>query len=192
MMNDRVRLVIFDLDGTLVDAYAAVEKSINYTLGQLGYPAASGFKIKRSVGWGEIHLISQFVEPRDLAQAVKIYRGHHSQALRRGTKLLPGAMSILRDLRRQGYLIAIASNRATKFSRLIARQLQIDRYFDLIVCRDKVKRPKPSPDIINRILHELRLRHDQAVFVGDMVVDVQAGKHAKVKTVAVVTGSSFR
>ncbi len=186
----KIRLVIFDLDGTLINAYAAVAESVNHTLGRLGYKSVSGARIKRSVGWGEVNLISQFVRPADLKAAVRIYRAHHPAALRRGTKLLPGAQPLLRDLHKDGYLIAVASNRAQRFSRLVARQLKIMRFFDLILCRDQVERPKPFPDVIKGILRRLRCRPQEAVFVGDMVVDVQAGKRAKVRTVAVATGSS--
>lgn len=191
-MDKKIKLVIFDLDGTLVNAYAAVAQSINNMLGKLGYPAASENKIKRSVGWGEVHLISQFVKPKDLARAVAIYRRHHPAALKRGTKLLPGAKEILRYLKGKGYGIAVASNRATTFTKIIVRQLEIADYFDFILCRDKVKRPKPFPDILNGILGKFFLKPSQAIFVGDMVVDVQAGHSARIRPLAVVTGSCTR
>jgi HAD superfamily hydrolase (TIGR01509 family) len=184
------KLVIFDLDGTLIDAYRAVEESLNFTLRRLGYKqTAAATKVRRSVGWGETHLLRCFVRPGDLEQAAKIYRRHHPESLRRGTKLLPGAIGILRHLKSRGYLLAVASNRATKFSRLVVRHLRIAKYFDLVLCRDRVPRPKPFPDILHEILRQLDVRPSEAVFVGDMVVDIQAGKRAGIDTVGVITGS---
>lgn len=191
-MNKRIKLVIFDLDGTLVNAYAAVTESINYMLRKFGYPPARENKIKRSVGWGEVHLISQFVGSGDLAKAVAIYRRHHPAVLRRATKLLPQARGLLGYLKQEGYGLAVASNRATRFTKIIVRELRIADYFDFILCRDKVRRPKPFPDILKAILKKFALKPGEAVFVGDMVVDVQAGHRARVRTIAIGTGSSTR
>ena len=191
-MKRRIKLAIFDLDGTLVNAYRAVEESVNLTLRQLGYPPKSVATIKRTVGWGEVHLLGSFVDKKDLQRALVIYRRHHPAALARGTTLLPGARRILKFLKGNNYRIAVASNRATRFTRLILRHLEIVAYFDYVLCRDRVKRPKPYPDIVRGILRHFALQPGQAVFVGDMGVDIQAGKRAGVRTVAVTTGSNSR
>lgn len=191
-MRRGIQLVIFDFDGTLIDAYQAVSESVNYTLGRLGYPPVSDARIKRSVGWGETHLLRQFVRPRDLERVVRIYRRHHSAALRRGTKFLPEAKAVLRYLRQRGYKIAVASNRATKFTRLIARHLQAEEYFDFILCRDRVRRPKPFPDIVQGILQKFSLGARQAILVGDMIVDMQAAQRSGVRAIGITTGSCTR
>jgi phosphoglycolate phosphatase len=191
-MPKNIRLIIFDLDGTLIDAFAAVTESVNYTLSRLGYPPVHGERIKRSVGWGEVHLLGCFVKRRDMAQAARIYRRHHPASLRRGTKLLPGARQVLRRLRKQGYGIAIASNRAKRFTALIVQHLGISGDIDFSLCRDQVARPKPYPDMVKKILERFGLTRGEALFVGDMVVDIVAGRRAGIPTVAVLTGSCRR
>lgn len=187
-----VRLVIFDLDGTLINAFPAVTESVNYTLARLGYAPVSGERVKRSVGWGEVHLLGCFIDRRDVASAVRIYRRYHPASLRRGTKLLPGAGRMLRLLKKRGYKVAIASNRAKRFTRLILRHLRIGDYIDLSLCRDQVDRPKPYPDMLLAILKRFRVRPQEAVFVGDMSVDIVAGRRAGIRTVAVLSGSDHR
>jgi len=186
------KIVIFDFDGTLIDAYRAVEESVNFTMRAIGYPTVSARKIKRSVGWGERHLLRQFIRPQDFSRGLKIYRRHHPGALRRGSKMLPGALGLLQYLKKDGYRIAVATNRANRFTRLLARTLKIQQYFDYIRCGDQVPRPKPFPDMLQEILAKYRLKPRQAVFVGDMTVDLKAGKRAGIFTVGIATGSCTR
>ena len=56
-----IKLIIFDLDGTLLDAYRAIVRSFNYTMGRLGYPAQDALVIRRAVGWGDARLLKPFI-----------------------------------------------------------------------------------------------------------------------------------
>jgi len=76
-----IKLIIFDLDGTLVDAYQAVGQSVNYTLDRLGSAPRSHAEIKRSVGGGDRKLMVHFVGEKLADQALAIYRPHHAKAL---------------------------------------------------------------------------------------------------------------
>lgn len=189
-MKRHIKLVIFDLDGTLMDAYGAVSRSINFTMKKFALPELSAAKIKRTVGWGDRHLLEAFVGKERSYDALLIYRRHHAHSLRQDTKFLPDAKRVLRELKKEGYLLAVASNRPTKFSLIALRHLKIQKVFDFILCGDKARRPKPYPDILLQILAHFKLRVDEALYVGDMTIDVQTGKRAKIKTVAVATGSS--
>ena len=188
-MKKKIKLVIFDLDGTLVNAYAAVYQSVNYAMRAAGFPPIDHQTIKRTVGWGDRHLIERFVGEEHSTKTLAVYRRHHAEALKHKTKLLPGAKRILASLKKEKYKLAVASNRPTRFSRIIVRQLEIKKYFDYILCGDKVARPKPYPDILLKILNRLSLKPQEAIYVGDMTIDVQTGKRANIKTVAVTTGS---
>ncbi len=190
-MKLKTELVIFDLDGTLIDAYQAVRQSVNYSLTKNGYSAVSHGVIKRKVGWGDRQLISGLVDGKDLESTLKDYRRHHQRALKKYAKLLPGAKRILQRLKREGFQLAVASNRPSLFSRPVLRQLKIAEYFDCVLCADQVRHPKPHPELLRTILKLLSRRRQEAVYVGDMIIDVLAGRRAGIKTVAVTTGSSF-
>lgn len=183
-------MVIFDLDGTLVDAYPAIIQSFNYTMGKLGYPLKSASVIRRAVGWGDRNLLKPFVRPGHLSRALLIYRGNHKRSLLKGAHLLPEVARVLRYLKNKGYKLAVASNRPSEFSWIIIRHLKLDKYLAYVLCADKLKHMKPHPEILNKIMHKFSLKPDAAVFVGDMTIDAQAGRRAKVKTVIVTTGSS--
>ncbi len=191
-MTSKVKLVIFDLDGTLINAYPAVCRSVHFTLSQLGYPLITKEVICKTVGWGERHLLSQFVPSVQIEKALRIYRRHHRQALKTGSRLLPKAKETLKKLREEGYSMAVASNRSLVFSRIVMKHLEIKQYFDYILCADQVSRGKPHPEILELILTRFSLTPDEAVYVGDMGIDIQTGRGAGVETVAVLTGSCTR
>jgi phosphoglycolate phosphatase len=187
-----IKLVIFDLDGTLVDAYTAITESFNYTMTRCGYPRQDARYIRRAVGWGDRNLLAPFVKPRQLAGALLTYRRHHAQALRKNSRLIPGARRLLAYLKSKGYTLAVASNRPTKFSRIIIRHLKLDRYFSCVLCADTLPHGKPHPEILRRIMGRFSLGPSQTLYVGDMAIDAQAARRAKVKTVIVTGGSSKR
>jgi len=185
-----IKLVIFDLDGTLVDAYQAVARSLNYTLTTLRYEPIDDDVIKRTVGFGDRHLVGSFVQDDDLDRAIVLYRKHHAEALKEGTKFLPGAKPLLEGLKTQGFRLAIASNRTTEFTHIIIHHLGIDNMFDMVLCGDKVANPKPAADILESILERMGVSPQEALYVGDMTIDIETGRKAGVRTIAVETGSS--
>ena len=187
-----IKLVIFDLDGTLINAYPAIISSFNYTMQKAGYPPETAQTIKKAVGWGDKNLLKGFIDKADLDRALSIYRKHHQQALLKGSRLFPKVRMILSYLQKKGYSLAVASNRPSRFSRILLKHLKLDKYFDLVLCADKLEHPKPHPQILRVIMKKLEVMPKDTIFVGDMAIDAQAGRRGRVKTIIVTTGSSSR
>ena len=188
-----VNLIIFDVDGTLVDAYKAIEKSLCYTLQRLGYSrCASLSTVRRAVGRGDRNFIKTFMGEDVSDEGLRIYRKHHQTSLIRYSRPISGAKNVLGILKRRGYRLAVASNRPRKFTLILLRHLRFIRYFDLVVCAKGESDIKPHPTILLRILKRLGATKDNTLYVGDMVIDVLAGRNAGVKTIAVTGGSSSK
>jgi len=184
------KLIIFDLDGTLVDAYPAIIKSFNYVMRRFGYPAQDPLTIRRAVGWGDEFLVSPFVKKADLKKMLAAYREHHTAALVKYSRVFPHARTLLRHLVAQGYVLAVASNRPTKFSLILMRHLGVYQFFDYVLCGDRMLHGKPHPEILQRIMKKFSVSPKETMYVGDMNIDAQAGRRARVKTIIVTTGSS--
>ena len=184
------KLVIFDLDGTLIDAYPAIAAGINRMLQSLGYPQQKPEVIKRKVGWGVEKLIMPFIEKKDAQKAVELYLKSQETLLPKMTKLLPGAKMVLKELKDRGCKLAVASNRPSSFSESLLKKLKIAQYFSFVLCADQIGSYKPNPKILHSIMRKLNIPPEETVYVGDMALDAETGKKARVKTIIVLTGSS--
>lgn len=181
---------MFDLDGTLINAYPAICASFHYVMKKMGLPPVSDNEVIRAVGWGERKLFEPFVTASRVEEALGIYRPHHIQALAEHCEYLPGAKELLSRLHAQGYRLAVASNRPERTSRLVLQELGAEDFFEAVVCGDTIQKFKPDPGVLLEILKRTHSAAQEAVYVGDMALDVQTGKGAGVVTIAVATGSS--
>ncbi len=185
-----IKLVIFDLDGTLIDAYSAIFSSFNYVMRKLGLKPKSPEVIRSAVGWGDMNLLKPYVPADELKTALLLYRRHHKSSLLEHSRLYPYVRKLLQRLKSKGCKLAVASNRPTRFSLILLRHLGIMKFFDYVLCADKLKHGKPDPEILDKIIRKFDFRKAQVLYVGDMVIDAQAGRRAGVKTVIVTGGSS--
>lgn len=188
-MNDK-KLFIFDLDGTLVDAYKAIEKSINFTLNKLGCPLVTYGEVKRKVGRGDRLFMKEFFPEKDVKEVLKIYKAHHAEALLRYARLRPYAKRLLYVLKKRKKFIAIASNRPSYFTKIILKKLGIKKYFDIILCADQIHSLKPSPKIIYSIMKKLGVEKKDTIYVGDMDIDMETASRGNVDAIFITGGSS--
>lgn len=188
-------LFIFDLDGTLVDAYEAVIWSFNSSMKAFGYPEKSRKVIRKAVGWGDRKLIAPFVKSGDLDKVLGFYRNHHRFELRKKSRWMPGAVVLLRALKKQRIKTAIASNRPAAFTSIILKALKGARFFDKVVCADSLSADgakffKPNPLILKTILSGMGFPSSGALYIGDMVIDIRTARRAGIESAVVATGSS--
>ena len=186
------KLIIFDIDGTIVDAYAAIEVSLNCTLKQLGYPRAGALQVRRAVGFGDKNFIVRFVKRKDVETALAIYRKHHQSDLLKYSHTIPEAKKVLTRLKARKYKLAVASNRPGRFSGVLLKHLGLKKYFDMIVCARNKEEIKPKPKLLLDIIGKLKISKSEAIYIGDMTVDVKAGRNAGIRTIAVLGGSSYK
>ncbi|MCF7908511.1 MAG: HAD family hydrolase [Candidatus Omnitrophica bacterium] len=183
-------LFIFDVDGTLVDSYCAIARSLNLTRGEFGLSSVSITKIKRSVGGGDEIFINKFFSKNKAQKALRIFRKHHKTDLVKFAQLMPDTKRVLSQLRKNKKQLAVASNRPYRFTRILLDQLKIAKYFDGVWCADQVKALKPNPKILNTVLEKFSRKAKEAVYIGDMDIDLETAKRAKIDAVFVRGGSS--
>jgi phosphoglycolate phosphatase len=184
------KLFIFDLDGTLADCFRAIEKSLNFTLRQLGYSPVSYIRAKMAVGHGDKNFVAQFVKKADVPEALTIYRQHHAESIREYSRLKPYAKKLLLFLKRIYKNVAIASNRPKKFTDIVIKSLGIEQYIDFVLCADEIRKLKPHPKLLNTVMKRFKAKKTDSVFVGDMDIDLEAAKRAKTDAIFILGGSS--
>jgi phosphoglycolate phosphatase len=186
----RFRAVLFDFDGTLADSYAAITASVNYVLEHHGRPTLTEQKVRTLVGHGLKQLMDSILPGIDPDVAAKLYREHHPTVMKSHTKLLPGVEEGLKTLREAGVKLGVCSNKPAYFTRSLLEMLEISRYFDVVLGPDDVGAPKPDPMMVLRALERLDVPKEQALYVGDMEVDIETGRRAGVETWVMPTGSN--
>ena len=188
----RVRGVVFDLDGTLVDSFGAIADSANAARLALGLPPVAFPEITRHVGHGLRHLLGEVVGPELVDRAVPLYREAHARIYLDRTTPLPGALDTVRRLHAGGIRMAVASNKLSAFSRGIVEHLGFGPYLAAVEGPDTAGAVKPDPAMIRRCLAAIGVDASEALYVGDMPLDVESGRRAGVAVVLVATGVAPR
>ena len=184
-----VKAVLFDLDGTLIDSYPAITASVNHVRSLHGLGPLSVAEVTPHVGRGPGYLLAQTVGRGDPAANAASYRYHHPTVMGPLTRLLPGAAETLAGLKQRGLQTGVCSNKPVAFTRELVRLLGVADSLDLLLGPEDAGRPKPAPDILLLALRRLALEADQALYVGDMVVDIQTARAAGVAVWVIATGS---
>lgn len=192
-LTDSVRLVIFDLDGTLIDSKYDIAAAVNRTLGDLDIPTLPLERIFTFVGDGVKRLLRLSVGEANEAryeEALRIFRGHYLAHCLDTTQLYPGLDQLFdgRDTR----IKALATNKSLEYTLRITEGLKIKDRFAAIEGPLGQSDLKPDPGMLLRILDRLSVRPEEAVLVGDSTNDVRAAQSAGVSACAVGYGYGNR
>jgi len=187
---ERIRAIVFDLDGTLVDSYGPIAASLNHARRAYALPALGVDEVRRAVGHGLESLIAEWVGPDRVDDGVRVFREHYAASFATGTFPLPNVRSTLERLELRGYRMAVASNKPARFGRAILETLGLATHLDDVLGPDLVSHAKPHPAMIRRCLEVLGAGPDETVYIGDMVLDVETAARAGLPVVLVSGGSS--
>ena len=185
------QIIIFDLDGTLVDSKADITFAFNLTLEEFGLPSVAENVIADFVGTGVRPLMRQVIPEGSQVQyadLAKRFEQLYAENLSRETRLFPGFEQVLHQWAdRQKYIL---TNKLQYFTDKLLKEIGLSDVFMGVFGRDAFERSKPDPLPIIEICRIARVDTSQAVMIGDTPVDVTAGKAAGASTVGVSWGYS--
>jgi len=185
------RLVVFDLDGTLIDSSRDLATGINVMLERLvpGSPPLPLADVQRFIGDGARALVARSLSAAGIEmspdEAIPLFLEAYAGHLLDATRLYPGGLDVLDRLRPR--MLAVLTNKPGGFSRTILAGLGIAERFVRVYGGDDVPR-KPDPAGLLRLIEETGCRAREAVMVGDSANDVLTGRAAHVTTVGVLGG----
>ena len=182
--------VVFDLDGTLLDSYAAIHASVAVVQRGFGLPEWTPEETRRRVGRGVEVLMTEAVGPDWKAEGVRRFEESYEASGPEATRLLPGADEVTRALKARGVKLAVASNKPGVFSRQLLAHFGILDRFLVVHGPDDGFPPKPAPHMVFMALALLGVPAAEALFVGDMPIDVLTARAAEIAVAAVSTGSA--
>jgi len=187
-----VRLVVFDLDGTLIDGYAAIEDALAHAMTRLGFVPPASREVRRMVGHGLEVLLEQAVGPALAPEGVRLFRERYPEVAVAKSELLPGAADVLATLHGRCLLLALASNKPRDFSRMIVEAKGVAGYFLAIEGPGPETPPKPHPAMLESAMRKAGVGPDATLAVGDMEVDSEFARAAGCRVVLIPSGSRTR
>jgi len=185
----RHRTLLFDLDGTLIDHFAAIHRSHAHTLRQLGLPEPTLAQVRAAVGGGIELAVTRLAGPDRAAAALAIYRPYWDATMLDDVQLLPGARELLVALKTAGARNAVFTNKHGPSSRLVCAHLGIAGLLDGIFGASDTPWLKPAPEFTDHVMRELGAEAATTALVGDSPYDLAAARNAGLEFYGVATGT---
>ena len=184
-------IVIFDMDGTLLNTLEDLADSVNYAIGTFGFGPRDLDDVRRFLGNGAEVLVKNCIDGRlekdDEEKCINIFKEYYRSHMDIKTKPYDGVMDTVRILLDRGFNIAIVSN---KFDAAV-KGLNADYFeglFPVAIGESENVSKKPSPDCVNKALKELNSDFSRAIYVGDSEVDIMTARNSGLPCVSVTWG----
>lgn len=188
------RIVIFDMDGTLIDSATDITLSINYVRKHhYGLDDLSQQFVVDAINASERNLAFLFYETQHYDETAKaLFEDHYHTQCIQNVRAYEGISDVLQKLHLQGCILGVATNAPSKFAKRMLSHLKLSNYFTHIIGADNVQLPKPNPEMIDIHLqhHGFVASRDRAWMIGDNTKDMEAARNANISSIFAAWGFS--
>jgi len=182
-MTRRFDLLVFDWDGTVMDSIARIVASLRAAGTDLGWEPRTTSALRDVIG----RRLYPHIEAADYPRFVECYRHHFMVADSTPSELFPGAADTLRELQRQGYLLAVATGKGRQGLNKVLHDTGLTTLFHCTRCSDETT-SKPHPQMLLEIMHELAVPAAATLMIGDTEYDMEMASNAGTCALAVDYG----
>jgi len=185
-------LVMFDLDGTLVETAPEIMDAVNDTMRRFALPEVTQQQVNDWIGHGTRELLVQALADSTastvdavraselLARVVPVYDSYYNQRCGTRSQLYPQVRETLQALRIQGVKLAVVTNKEGRYTEVVMQAHSLSPLFDAVVSGDTLPTKKPNPAGVAHCLAQFGVAADRALFVGDSSIDAATARNAGV------------
>ena len=183
------KLIIFDMDGTLVNSSLTIANAINYVRKNLGFEPMEQESILRMVNDHTLNPAKTFYHAEAFdADHERWFSEYYTKNHENELVLYDGIKELLESLKDRGHALAVATNAYRGSTIESLTHLDVYDHFDAIACYDDVEKGKPHPDMLHKILNDLGHSNEKSIFIGDGPRDEMASKNADIPYIMVDWG----
>ncbi len=191
-MEDKIKLVILDFDGTICDTKDLIVKTMRATAIELGLRQNTDEEYASTIGLPLQKTFSSLI-PLDEHMALKAASTYRKIFLQNNTskkvKLFPNVLPTINQMHKRGLIITIASSRSRASIIDFLGKMGLTKLIDLVLGADNIQHAKPHPEAVLKTLAEKQIDKKNAIVVGDMTFDILMAHHSGVKAVGVTYGN---
>ncbi|HVI91162.1 MAG TPA: phosphoglycolate phosphatase [Dongiaceae bacterium] len=191
-MPQKRHIVVFDLDGTLVDSAPDIAGAANDTLAELGAAPLSLAAITRMIGDGAPKLMERALVAAgltlDIGQVMPRFMRHYDTHATRLVKPYPGVVETLTHLQEHGYRLGVCTNKPYQATLMVLEFCNLAAYFSACIGGDSLPQRKPQAEPLLAAIAQLEGTPDQAVMVGDSTTDLATAMNAGIPALIIPSG----
>lgn len=195
-LGENMKLIAFDVDGTILDTLDSIIHVVNETLYANGfYKVDDKEYIRKALGYGSYYLIEQalifpynhFYDKNVTTEVLQDYLKRYMDDDASLTKPYEGVVELIKELKEEGYKVIAYSNKPDSVLKPLMKE-KFGDVFDDVLGQVEGQAPKPNPEILLNMLDRIGISKDDAVYIGDSDVDVETARNAGMKMIAVTWG----
>ena len=184
-------LIIFDMDGTILNTLEDLKNSLNYVLQQAGYQTRTLEEVRTFVGNGIRKTIERAlpsdIEEEKVDELFSLFMDYYAIHNTDNTKPYNGVIELLKELKHLGYKTAVVSNKQNSAVKSLCKKF-FTGLFDVEIGEKVNIAKKPEPDEVNEVLKILNIDRTKSIYIGDSEVDIQTAQNSKMKSIIVDWG----
>ena len=185
---EKKELIIFDMDGTLIDSGNVISNTINFVRTNLGLPLIPKSELLKNINNPDINAAKFFYGTREFTdEQTKLFQEYYNKHCISDIILYDGVLEMLDQLQGR-FTLSIATNASSEFANKMIEHLSIHSYFDYVIGADSVENPKPHPDMLIKTLKTLSFENNQSILIGDSLKDERAAQAASIESILVNWG----